>query len=74
MDLIVEKYFTVPDPENPMGVITRLRDGKIAREVMRYVIHHLFKPFKLADLKANLTFSMSKDCILQTYTQKQLLI
>ena len=32
LDLLVEKYFTVPDPENPEGAISRLRDGKIARK------------------------------------------
>ena len=31
LDLLVEKYFTVPDPENPEGAISRLREGKIAR-------------------------------------------
>ena len=31
-DVLVDKYFTIPDPENPDGAITRLKEGKIARE------------------------------------------
>ena len=33
LDLLVDKYFTIPDPQNPDGAMTRLREGKIAREV-----------------------------------------
>ena len=31
LDLLVDKYFTIPDPENPQGVVTRLKDGEVAR-------------------------------------------
>ena len=30
-DLLVEKYFEISDPQNPDGVISRVRDGKTAR-------------------------------------------
>ena len=30
-DILVEKYFEISDPQNPDGVITRVRDGKTAR-------------------------------------------
>ena len=32
LDLLVDKYFTIPDPENPDGAIIRLKEGKIARK------------------------------------------
>lgn len=32
LDLLVDKYFTIPDPENPDGAMTRIREGKIARK------------------------------------------
>ena len=33
LDLLVDKYFTIPDPGNPDGAMSRIREGKIARKV-----------------------------------------